>query len=62
VNPLVEALSEHPDLVVRQRAAWALGKIGSAARGACGPLEAASKADDPRLAKLAADALAEIGS
>lgn len=46
---------------VRQRAAWALGKIGAAAAPARGELEAASTDADPRLARLAAEALAALG-
>jgi HEAT repeat protein len=46
---------------VRQRAAWALGKIGPAAKGAFEALRRAQGDADPRLARLAGEALAAIG-
>jgi microcystin-dependent protein len=46
---------------VAQRAAWALGKLGPAARVARGQLEIAAKAADARLASLATQAIAAIG-
>lgn len=42
---------------VRQRAAWALGRLGPAAGRVRSALEAAARDPDPRLARLAADAL-----
>lgn len=60
VERLAGALSNHPELQVRQRAAWALGKFGPAAAAAKVALEAASRDEDPRLARLAQRALEQI--
>jgi HEAT repeat protein len=60
VEPLATALAESPFLEVRQRAAWALGKIGPTAKGAIPALEEAARSDDPRLARLAGQALESI--
>jgi HEAT repeat protein len=46
---------------VRRRAAWALGKIGSSAHGATDALQQATANDDPRLARLARQAIEQIG-
>ena len=45
---------------VRERAAWALGKIGRAAESAVETLQAASQSQSPRLARLAAKAIQQI--
>lgn len=45
------------DMAVRQRAAWALGKIGAGASAARDALTRAAGNSDPRLARLAAEAL-----
>lgn len=58
---LAAAVESASDSAVRQRAAWALGKIGPAAAAARGPLERAATAGDERLARLAREALAAIG-
>jgi hypothetical protein len=50
--------SAHP--AVRQRAAWALRQIGSAAQGATQQLQEASICSDPRTARLAREALDTI--
>lgn len=47
---------------LRRRAAWALGKIGAPAAAARGVLQVAAQSSDPRLAALAREAIAEIGS
>lgn len=60
VPTLAAALTDHPELVVRQRAAWALGKIGKPAAAAISQLEAAATSEDARLARLAANALEAI--
>jgi HEAT repeat protein len=57
VDPLARALSEHAEMAVRQRAAWALGQMGPAAAGARGAIEQAAASDDSRLARLARKAL-----
>ncbi len=49
------------DMAVRQRAAWALGKIGPGASAARDALARASGNSDPRLARLATEALALVG-
>ncbi len=61
VPQITEALDKHAESTVRERAAWALGKIGSAAAGARSSLEAAAKGGNPRLARLASEALSQIG-
>jgi len=57
---LGQACGKNPDLAVRQRAVWALGQIGPAARDAIPALEAASQDADARLAKLSREALQKI--
>jgi hypothetical protein len=61
VPALAKAVADHPELAARQRSAWALGKIGPAAREARAALEAAAKDADRRLAALAREALNELG-
>jgi len=61
VPQLTKALDEHAESAVRERAAWALGKIGPAAAGARSSLEAAAKSGNARLARLAGEALSQIG-
>ncbi len=61
VSELSSAVRSHAALAVRERAAWALGKIGPAAQGARETLEAASRCDSPRLARLAKESLERIG-
>lgn len=61
VPVLIGCLEAAGDLAVQQRAAWALGKIGRPAAAAREALTRASGATDPRLARLAAEALAAIG-
>ena len=58
---LAERLGSGSEPAVAQRAAWALGKIGPAARAEAGPLRAAAASTDPRLARLAQEALSAIG-
>ena len=62
VARLEAVLDDNPSLAVRQRAAWALGKIGIAAKPAERSLRKASASDDPRLSRLASRSLAEINS
>ena len=61
VTVLAGCLESSADAALRQRAAWALGKIGPAAAAARAALSRAEKAADPRLARLAGEALAVIG-
>lgn len=62
VAALAACIESSADLSVRQRAAWALGKIGSVAASARSTLERAAGQGDERLARLAKEALAAIGS
>ena len=57
VGPLTRLLESSAAAPVYQRAAWALGKIGSAAAPAIDALEQAASGSDPRLARLAGEAL-----
>ena len=61
VTALAGTLAKHPAIVVRQRAAWALGQIGQPAAAAQSALEAAASDSDPRLASLAREALGQLG-
>jgi HEAT repeat protein len=60
VAALTAALADSNPLIVRQRAAWALGKIGPAAAAARPDLEKAAESTDPRLSRLAKQAVEEI--
>ena len=60
VDALAKAVDSAADPAVRQRAAWALGQIGPEASAARGVLEKAAGDADPRLARLASDALAGL--
>ena len=60
VPALVSALNGHPEPAVRERAAWALGKMGSEAAPAKDDLAQAAKSSNARLAKLAQTALEHI--
>lgn len=61
VPALTAALLAPLDDSVRQRAAWALGKIGPSAEGALATLEeAADDEGDPRLARQARRAIQQI--
>jgi HEAT repeat protein len=60
VPGLVGALQSHPEVAVRQRAAWALGQIGAAAKAAEPALVQAANASDPRLSRLAQEALEKM--
>jgi hypothetical protein len=55
---LANALAQH----VRERAAWALGKIGPAAGSALPALEIAAAGDNARLARLAETAIESVRS
>ncbi|MFM8378600.1 MAG: HEAT repeat domain-containing protein [Planctomycetia bacterium] len=58
---LAAALDAGADPAVAERAAWALGKVGPRAASARPALERAASAPNPRLARLAQEALAAIG-
>lgn len=57
---LVSVLESSPDLAVRQRAAWALGQIGNRCPATAAALERAKNDADPRLARLAAQAIQQL--
>lgn len=61
VPDLVQVLESDADLPIRERAAWALGEIGPAAKNAASALTAAAAGSEVRLARLAHKALASIG-
>ena len=61
VAVLVACVESSNEPSVRQRAAWALGKIGSAAKAAVGTLKRAAGGGDERLARLAKESLESIG-
>jgi HEAT repeat protein len=58
VDALVRAVASSAALSVRQRAAWAMGEIGSPA--AIPSLKTAASDPDPRLARLAQEAIEQI--
>jgi hypothetical protein len=53
-------LAEQHDMEVRQRAAWALGQLATVAARTRPALEQAASATNPRLARLAQQALDEL--
>jgi HEAT repeat protein len=57
---LSDALRDHTSLATRERAAWALGKIGPAAKSALPTLHSVIQEGVPRLSKLAAAAIESI--
>ncbi|WP_164102037.1 HEAT repeat domain-containing protein [Candidatus Laterigemmans baculatus] len=57
---LTRTLSESPYLPVRERAAWALARIGTAAASAAAALRAAADGGPPRLTRLATQALESV--
>lgn len=60
VERLADAAARHPQITVRQRATWALGEIGAAASPALETLEQVAMDADPRLARLASEAMGKI--
>lgn len=62
VAVLAACVESGASVSVRQRAAWALGKIGPAATAARATLERAAGQGDERLARLARESLVSIGS
>lgn len=61
VPQLANILDSQAALHVRERAAWALGKIGPAASSAVDVLRRAMDSEDARLARCASDSLDRIG-
>lgn len=62
VPQLANILGSQAALQVRERAAWALGKIGPSAASAVETLRTAAASDQARLSRLANDALEQIGA
>ena len=60
VPDLIHVAQQSTSLAVRQRAVWALGRIGPAAAAAVPVLKEATTSHNPRLARLAAEALAAV--
>lgn len=60
VPVLIKALKENPEPHNRQRAAWALGRIGPIAKDALPALKEAAHGHDPRLARIALLSIEEI--
>ena len=58
---LAAALTDSPHLCVNERAAWALGRVGDASPSVLAALQQASASKKPRLARLAARALEDLG-
>jgi HEAT repeat protein len=61
VPALTKALQTAAEQAVRERAAWALGQIGAAAKSALPALREAAASREPRLSRLATEALTAIG-
>ena len=61
VEPLIRAVDADQDAAVRQRAAWALGRMGRVAAPAQESLTRAASGGDVRLARLAKEALQNLG-
>jgi HEAT repeat protein len=61
VSALVKVLQSDADLSVRERAAWALGKIGPSANSAEAALRTVAESSEPRLARVAKQALEAVG-
>jgi tRNA(Leu) C34 or U34 (ribose-2'-O)-methylase TrmL len=61
VPALCSVIRSAADLSVRERAAWALGKIGIADQGAVETLEQAMRGDSPRLTRLARESREQLG-
>jgi HEAT repeat protein len=62
VPPLRQALDPSRSSAVRERAVWALGRLGPAAKDATSELEALAAGDQPRLARLSKSALQQIAA
>jgi hypothetical protein len=60
VAELATALDAGRDLSLRERTAWALGRIGPAAKAALPALQQAASGGEPRLARLAEEAIASV--
>jgi HEAT repeat protein len=61
VPALAKVLESDAELSVRERAAWTLGKIGPSANAAAAALRTAAESKEPRLARVAKQALEAVG-
>ncbi|HEY4234909.1 MAG TPA: HEAT repeat domain-containing protein [Lacipirellulaceae bacterium] len=61
IPALISALQGSAEKSVRERAAWALGQIGTTASSALPALREAAASREPRLSRLATEAVAAIG-
>lgn len=57
---LADVVRNSPESSLRERAAWALGKMGSVAQPAAPALREAAASDQPRLSRLAKNALEAV--
>jgi HEAT repeat protein len=62
VSTLINIVQTSQESVLRERAAWALGKLGPTAASAVPALRAAADSNEPRLMRLAKQALDAIES
>jgi len=62
VATLVEVLRNSSEITLRERSAWALGKMGSVAQPALPALREAAATTQPRLSRLARNALEALVS
>ena len=62
VTALITALNSHPEAAVRERAAWALGQVGPGALAALPALQAVGGTTNPRLSRLAKQAIEQISA
>jgi HEAT repeat protein len=60
MDTLTTLLRSSPENSLQERAAWALGKIGPVAKSAAAVLHEGTKSTNPRLARLAKQAIGEI--
>ena len=60
VNDLADIVTTAAHPSVQQRAVWALGQIGRSSESVTSALRQAREASDPRLARLAEEALASV--
>ncbi len=62
VSTLIHTVQESQEPVLRERATWALGKLGPVATSAVPALREAAESNEPRLMRLAKQALDAIES
>jgi HEAT repeat protein len=62
VPTLTTLVRSSPEMQVRQRAVWSLGRIGDASEPVRITLREAAASSDPRLSRLAREALEQLGA